>query len=202
MIVEKVAKTKEEALKNALEEMKLQENDILFTQEIVKGKLFKSDSYKIIAISKTEIMDFIKNFINEIVSNMGLTVNYESNIRENQFNIKMFSDNNAILIGKNGKTLKAIETIAKQKVLNTYDLRVRIFLDVENYNDKRINQLERLAIRTAKEVRNTKVEVTLDNMNSYERRIIHNKLIDFKGVSTVSEGEEPNRHIIIKPTDN
>lgn len=202
MIVEKVAKTKEEALKNALEEMKLQENDILFTQEIVKGKLFKSDSYKIIAISKTEIMDFIKNFINEIVSNMGLTVNYESNIRENQFNIKMFSDNNAILIGKNGKTLKAIETIAKQKVLNTYGLRVRIFLDVENYNDKRINQLERLAIRTAKEVRNTKVEVTLDNMNSYERRIIHNKLIDFKGVSTVSEGEEPNRHIIIKPTDN
>ena len=71
--------------------------------------------------------------------------------------------------------------------------------DVENYNEKRIKQLEKLAIFTAKEVVKSKMEVVLDNMNSYERRIIHNKLTNFKGVTTVSEGQEPNRHIIIKP---
>ena len=64
---------------------------------------------------------------------------------------------------------------------------------------ERIEHLERLAIRLAKEVRATKVDAVLDNMNSYERRIIHNKLSNFKGVSTVSEGEEPNRHVVIKP---
>ena len=130
---------------------------------------------------------------------MGIDVSFESNIRENQFNIKMFSDNNAILIGKGGRTMKAIETITKQMIQSKYGVRVRLFLDVENYNDKRIKQLERLAINTAKDVRNTKVEVHLDNMNSYERRVIHNKLTDFKGVTTESEGEEPNRHIVIKP---
>ena len=111
----------------------------------------------------------------------------------------MFSDNNSILIGKNGRTMKAIEMLAKQKILVEYGLRVKLFLDVENYNEKRIKQLERLAITTAKEVSRTKVEAILDNMNSYERRIIHNKLTDFKGVTTISEGVEPNRHIIIKP---
>ena len=74
----------------------------------------------------------------------------------------------------------------------------KIVLDVENYKEKRIANLERLAIKMAKEVRQTKNDVILEDMNSYERRIIHNKLANFKGVSTVSEGEEPHRHIVIK----
>ena len=193
------AKTKEEALTKALNEMKLELDEIMYTEETIKGKLFKADTVKINAYSKNEIMNFMKDFISEVINNMGLKVSFESNIRENQFNIKMFSDNNAILIGKNGRTMKSIEMITKQKVQNELGLRVKLFLDVENYNDKRIKQLERLAINTAREVRNTKVEVILDNMNSYERRIIHNKLTNFKGVTTTSEGEEPNRHIIIKP---
>ena len=141
----------------------------------------------------------INELIIELINNMGLEVSFETSIREDQFNIKMFSNNNSILIGKNGKTMKAIEMIAKQKIKTEYGLRVRIFLDVENYNEKRIKQLEKLAIFTAKEVVKSKMEVVLDNMNSYERRIIHNKLTNFKGVTTVSEGQEPNRHIIIKP---
>ena len=59
-----------------------------------------------------------------------------------------------------------------------------------------------MAKKIAREVRSTKVEATLENMNSFERRIVHNVLTDFKGVTTISEGEEPNRHVIIKPTDN
>lgn len=192
------AKTKDEALQKALNELKLNLEDIIYTQETIKGKLFKADTIKITAYTKDEIINYMKNFISELVSNMGLEVSFESNIREDQFNIKMFSNNNAILIGKNARTMKSIEMITKQRVQNEFGLRVRLFLDVENYNDKRIKQLERLAINTAREVRNTKVEAVMDNMNSYERRIIHNKLANFKGVTTISEGEEPNRHIIIK----
>ncbi len=193
------AKTKEEALTKALNDLNLKEEEILYTEENIKGKLFKAGTIKVYAYPKTEILESIKKFISELVNNMGLEVSFETSIREDQFNIKMFSNNNSILIGKNGKTMKAIEMIAKQKIKTEYGLRVRIFLDVENYNEKRIKQLEKLAIFTAKEVVKSKMEVVLDNMNSYERRIIHNKLANFKGVTTVSEGQEPNRHIIIKP---
>ena len=196
------AKTKDEAIQKALEELKVNLEDIMYTQETIKGKLFKADTIKITAYTKDEIINFMKDFIKELVNNMGIEVSFESNIREDQFNIKMFSDNNAILIGKNARTMKSIEMITKQRVQNELGIRVRLFLDVENYNDKRIKQLERLAINTAREVRNTKVEAVMDNMNSYERRIIHNKLTNFKGVTTTSEGEEPNRHIIIKPKED
>ena len=65
--------------------------------------------------------------------------------------------------------------------------------------EKNQKRLEWLAKKTAKEVVETKMPVSLDNMTSYERRIIHNILTDFKGVKTESEGEEPNRHVVIKP---
>ena len=195
------AKTKDEALKKALDELKVEESEIFYTYEETKGKLFKAGSCKLTAYTKEDVMEIMKDFIKELCANLGIEVSFETNIREKQFNIKMFSDNNAILIGKGGRTMKAIETITKQKVQNEIGVRVKLFLDVENYNDKRIKQLERLAIYTAKEVRSSNVEVALDNMNSYERRIIHNKLTNFKGVTTESTGEEPNRHIVIKPAE-
>ena len=73
-----------------------------------------------------------------------------------------------------------------------------ILLDVENYKEKKISNIERTAKRVAREVSKTKVDATLENMNSYERRIIHNVLSNYKHVVTVSEGEEPNRHVVIK----
>ena len=62
--------------------------------------------------------------------------------------------------------------------------------------------LERLARNIAKEVRETKTPVTMENMNSYERRIVHNALNDFKGIKTESEGEEPNRCVVVKPKND
>ena len=109
----------------------------------------------------------------------------------------MYSDKNNILIGKNGQTLMAIQTILRQQVYNEINVYPHILLDVENYKEKKLSNLERNAKRIAKEVLRTKIEVKLDDMNSYERRIIHNALANFKNISTTSEGEEPNRHIVI-----
>ena len=111
----------------------------------------------------------------------------------------MFSDNNAILIGKNGQTLSAITTIVKQYVYIKTGIYPFINMDVENYKDKQIIRLERLAKNIAREVIETHNSVAMDNMNSYERRIVHNCLADFKGITTDSEGEDPNRHIVIRP---
>ena len=92
----------------------------------------------------------------------------------------------------------AIQTILRQQVYNQINVYPHILLDVENYKEKKLSNLERNAKRIAKEVLKTKIDVELDNMNSYERRIIHNALSNFKNITTTSEGEEPNRHIVIR----
>lgn len=192
-------KNRDDVFVKALEDLKVQENEVLFKEEKIKGKLFKAETFKFTIIKLTDIQASIKNYLNEILSLMGLEVSFESSIKEKQINIKMYSNNNAILIGKNGQTLSALTTIVKQFVYNQIGLYPYINLDVENYKDKQIYYLEKLAKNIAREVRNTKQEVVMENMNSYERRIVHNVLTDFKGVITESEGEEPNRHVIVKP---
>lgn len=196
------AKTKEEVLRKAMESLNASEQEIIYhIDEEEKGRLFKSASYKIIAITLIDVVEEIKEYLKEIITNMGLEVNFESSIRDRKIGIQMYADNNAILIGKNGQTLKALETLAKQRILNKYNYYLNISLDVENYKEKRIKNLEFLAKKIAREVRSTKVEVALEDMNSFERRVVHNALTNFKGVKTMSEGEEPNRHVIIKPIE-
>jgi len=185
-----------EAVENAKNE--LQTEKIYYLSEEEKGGLLKSKIFHVTAISYQELITEIKSYLEQIIKGIGLTVTFETNIRDDEFNITMYSDQNSLLIGKNGNTLKALETVCRAKVRNEWKVSPKIILDVENYRDKKIESLERLAIKIAKEVRNTKVDVELDNMNSYERRIIHNKLSNFKGITTTSVGEEPNRHVIIK----
>lgn len=195
-------KKEEEVLTKALTDLNVTENDILLKKEKNKGGLFKSETYKLTIVKITDIQEEIKTFLKDLLNKMGINVTFESNIREKQITIKMYSDNNAILIGKNGQTLSALSTIVKQYIYNQFGQYPYINLDVENYKDKQIMHLERLAKNIAREVRNTKQPVTMENMNSYERRIVHNVLTNFKGVITESEGEEPNRHVVVKPKED
>lgn len=192
-------KIEKDILAKALDDLKVTEEEILYKKEVKKGGLFKSESLKYTIIRISDITNYIKDFLNNIFKDMGIEVSFENNIREKQINIKMYSDNNAILIGKNGQTLSALTLLIKQAVYNQVGLYPYINLDVENYKNKQIKHLERLAQNIAREVKNTKTPVIMENMNSYERRIVHNILNDYKGIKTESEGEEPNRHIIVKP---
>lgn len=191
-------KNKEELKEKLLKELKCEERECLFKYETKKGGLFKSESYVIKGITLDNVKNDIATFLKDLVTNMGLEVNIESNIRDNQINIKMFSNNNPILIGKNGQTLIALQNIVKQMVYTNTGLYPYILLDVENYKDKKQSNLEYHAKKIAKEVQKTKVDVILDDMNSYERKIVHDVLNNFKNIKTESEGEEPHRHIIIK----
>lgn len=191
-------KTKEEAKEKALEALNVSENEMFCKEEEIKGKLFKATTYKCSAIKISDIAEFLKEKLTELLNNMGIESQFETSVREEQINIKMYSDKNSILIGKNGQTLMAIQTVLRQMVHNEIGMYPYILLDVENYKEKKIGNLERTAKRIAKEVQKTKIDVSLDNMNSYERRIIHNALTKFKNISTTSEGEEPNRHIVIR----
>ena len=194
-------KTIEEAKNKALKELNINEENIIIINTTEKNGLLKK-SVSIELVTVDEIINYLKDSLNDILSLMGIEANYEVRRRENRIEIKIFSDNNAILIGKNGRTMQSLQTILRFILKNHVNSDLSVMLDVENYKEKRNKNIEYLAKKVARDVAKTKVETKLDNMNSYERRIVHNILSDNKYVYTVSEGEEPNRHVIIKPRED
>lgn len=192
------AKTYEEALNKAVAELNTpQENLIVKILEEKNGLLKKST--KIEVIKHNDLVNYVKEVLNDITSNMGIEANLEIRKRDNNLMIKIFSNHNAVLIGKNGYTIQALQNVIRQIVYNAVENNdLIITLDVENYKEKRISNIERLAKKIAKEVIATKTEAKLDSMNSYERRIVHAILADNPNITTESIGEEPNRCVVIK----
>ena len=188
-------KTKEEAIEKAINDLKVTEKNLIINVLEEKNTLLKK-IVKLEIVNYNDLIDYIKE--NKM---MGMTVNLEVRRRDDNITIKIFSDHNAVLIGRNGSTIEALQTIIRQIVHNQVNEFIGIILDVENYKEKRVKNLEYLAKKVAKEVKETKVETKFDSMNSYERRIIHSTLAENKYVYTESIGEEPNRCVVIKPKD-
>lgn len=199
--ISKSGKVFEDTLNEILEENNISKDEVIYTTGEVKKGLFKGETTEVIVYKKEDIYAEAKDFLKNIINNLGLEVSFETKKQDDRTVIKMFSDNNSVLIGHNGNTLKSLETLVRQRIQALTGVYFIISLDVENYKDKKISRIERLAKQTAKEVAKTKVAATMENMNAYERRIVHNILTDFKGVKTHSEGEEPNRHVIISPEE-
>lgn len=193
-------KTFDEAKEKALSHIKVAEENLIINILEEKNTLLKKN-VKIEVINYNDIIDYAKEVINEITKLMGITVNLEVRRREENITIKIFSDHNAVLIGKNGYTIGALQTLVRQIIYNEINQNISIILDVENYKEKKIKNIEYLAKKTAREVAKTNVEAKLDSMNSYERRIVHSILSEDKYVYTESVGEEPNRCVVIKPKE-
>lgn len=191
------AKTYEEAKNIAMAELMEQENNLYIKEIENTNKLFNKKSV-IEVIKKDDVIEHIKELIKGIITDMGLSVNMEVKKREDSLTITIYSDNNAVLIGKNAKTLDALNIIVKQSVYNAIGENYKCIIDIGEYKQKREWNLEKMAKQLAREVARTGVEAKLDPMNSYERRIIHNTLTNNKKVYTESEGEEPNRFVVIK----
>ena len=192
------AKTFEEAKNAALAEL-MEQQENLYIKEIENStKLFNKKSV-IEVVKKEDVLEYIKELIKSITKYMGLSVNMEVKKRDDNVTISLYSDNNAILIGKDARTLNALTTIIKQAVFNQIGTYYNFVLDVSEYKEKQQFFIERAAKKTAKEVARTKIAAKLEPMNSYERRIVHNALTNFRGVYTESEGVEPHRYVVIKP---
>jgi len=196
-------KTLEEAIKTAtLDLQELEENLIINEKEVEKGGLFKSKKVEISVFEKRNVIDFIKKYLQKLVKDLGFTANIEVKNKEEVPIFSIYSDKDSLLIGKNGKNMQALSIITSGAVKKEIDVPFKFSVDVGDYKVKREKSLISLAKRTAREVTNTKIEAKLDSMNSYERRIIHNALTDYKQVYTESIGEEPNRAVVIKPVED
>ena len=194
------AKTYEEAKNMAMADLMEQEENLYIKEILNSNKLFNKKSV-IEVIKKSDVIEYIKELVKDITTLMGLNINMEVKKREESLNITIYADNNAVLIGKNARTLNALNTIIRQSVYKEIGENFKFVLDVSEYKQKREWNLEKMAKQIAREVAKTKVEAKLDPMNSYERRIIHNTLTNNKKVYTESSGEEPNRYVVIKPKE-
>ena len=190
-------KTEEQAINTALEELKLSKEDLIVNSIEDKSSILKKN-VKIEVLNMNEIITFIKDTLNQITDLMGAKSNLEVRRRDNNISVTIFSENNSILIGKNGKNVAALQLIIRQMVNSKLKEPLSIIIDVGNYKEKRARSIEYLAKRLAREAYKTKTEVTMDSMNSYERRIVHEALADDKYLYTESIGEEPNRKVVIK----
>ena len=197
-----IGKNREEALQMALEELGVEEKDLIITEKEQKGGLFKSKKIILEVVKVSDVVTFIKDSLVKITAAMGVEVKTEVKERNDILNIVLYSENNSILIGKNGRTIDALSLVVKQMILNELGQSFKFNLDVAEYKLKQQKRLESLAKRVAREVSKTKIDAKLDPMNSYERRIVHNILTDNKFVYTESEGEEPNRYVVIKSKED
>ena len=142
-------------------------------------------------------------FLQELLNRMGVNGTVTAFENEEGIKLKIESDTDGLLIGRRGETLDALQYIVslyenKDRKENGYR---RISIDTEGYRARREDTLKRLARRNALKVAKTGRSFAMEPMNPYERRVIHSALQSFRGVTTHSEGEEPNRRVIITPEE-
>ena len=137
-------------------------------------------------------------FLKELTHLMGVDVEVAvGNDQDGNVFVQMTGDTLGILIGRRGETLDALQYLTSLKVNRGQEGYTRVTLDTENYRAKREETLIRLANRMANHAVKTGRKVSIEPMNPYERRIIHSALQQNEAVDTHSEGEEPNRHVVI-----
>lgn len=192
-------KNREDLINKITEELNCNENELVILEQFTEGKIFKSQKYNLSVIPKAEIKKQLKNFFNELSKLMNVTIESEINITEdNIYNINLVTSNNSILIGKEGKTLDAIQCLLRQISQNDLQNKIKINVDISNYKYEQAKKLEKNIKNIAKEVLKTKVDTSLDPMNSYNRRIVHTIVSEFSDLETESVGEGKERHVVIK----
>ena len=144
----------------------------------------------------------VTDFLDGLFKNMGVECTYDIKTRGNEITVNIKSNDSGKIIGHRGDTLDAIQYLTRL-VLHKQDLPyASVIVQTENYREKREQTLKALASRLANKVERTGRRVTLEPMKPYERRIIHEALQNNPAVTTESQGEEPNRFVVIKPASN
>lgn len=197
-VIKEEAKTKEEALEIILSKTNLTENDFFLKSEYIEGKLFKPSKYIVTALKKEDVKKYIEDYIKNLSKLLNIDIDSEILYKEDAYNVTLVSDNNSILIGKEGKTLNAIQTLLKQSLKEAAQISLKISVDVGNYKLKKMKNIEREVKELAKEVEKSHLEVSLDPMNSYERRLVHNIINEYSNLETESFGDGKERHVVIR----
>ena len=196
-IVEKSVKPVEPAKPVEAEEVKETEEAVK-SEETEEEQEAESD----VTIDRNdELFITSKNFLKQMIEDMGIDCDIESRTEGNmiKFNIMCSEESDiGIIIGKRGETLDSLQYIVNLVTNRNSDTYIRVILDCNQYRSKRERSLQKLARRLADKAVQTGRDIKLEPMNPYERRIIHTYLQNDEKVNTFSQGNEPNRRVIIK----
>jgi len=203
------AKTLQEALASAAEANNCKSEEITY-KVINEEKHFLGigNSVTIEAYGKQDVKEFIFDYLGSYFTDMNQAVSIEIITEaDDNYRVILDAENNAVIIGRGGQTVRAISTVLQSAVntyfkSNSYDKRLYVTVDVNNYRQERYRKVSAMAKRIAKEVSQSHVDAKLDPMPNDERKAIHQALNNYRNITTVSEGEGSQRHVVIKYTPN
>ncbi len=199
--VEATGKTVDEAIESALLEMELSREDVDYQvlEEGSKGLfgIFGSRPAKVRVTEKDTPVRRAKEFLSQLLEKMGVKADIIIKEDDNRLNIGLEGKYMGVVIGHRGETLDALQYLTSLVVNKGTEKYKRVIIDTENYRRKREETLVKLAKRLAVKAKKTGRSVVLEPMNQYERRILHSTLQNHPYVQTHSEGEDPNRRVVI-----
>ena len=196
-------KTLEDVLQAAAEDYGCSTEEINYTvTEEKKGLLGLGTSVTAEVFTMDDVKEFLFDYLGDYFTGIDLDIEVAIEERNDSFVINLNADNNAVLIGKMGKTLSAFNTVVRAAVNAQFKKRIDVLIDVNHYKEERYSKLRFMAKRIAKQVQRSKVDVELDPMPNDERKVIHKTLNDWRNIKTESEGEGIKRHVCIRYTDN
>ena len=197
------AKTLEELLAQAAEDKNCEVEDLHYTvTEEKKGILGIGNSVSAEVFTMDDVKEFLFDYLGDFFTSIDQDIEVAIEERTDGFIVNLNADNNAVLIGKMGKTLAAFNTVVRSAVNSEFKKRIDILIDINHYKEERYAKLRSMAKRIAKQVQRSKIDVALDPMPNDERKIIHKTLNDWRNIKTESEGEASARHICIRYVEN
>ena len=219
--VEKSAASVEEAVESALAELGLSEQEatIQILQEPKSGFLGLNPSPAIVRVREAtssavsgeldeateEQGELAAEFLEGLLDAMDLDAEVEISAEDGVLYVELWgiegSDGMGLLIGRHGRTLDALQELVRASVQRRTGERCQVTVDVEDYRKRRRSQVSRRAMDVARRVRKTGRAESLEPMPAIERKVVHDVVAEVGGLETVSEGDEPNRHVVVKPKD-
>ena len=217
--VEKSAASVEEAIEAGLAELGLSEQEatIQIVQEPKSGFLGLNPSPAIVRVgpalrsaAEEEVDEAIEEqgelaaeFLEGLLDAMDIDAEVEINAEDGALYVELWGAEGAegmgLLIGRHGRTLDALQELVRASVQRRTGERCQVIVDVEDYRKRRRSQVSRRARDVARRVRKTGRPEALEPMPAIERKVVHDVVAEVGGLETVSEGDEPNRHVVVKP---
>lgn len=189
-------KTAEEALANAAEELNVPVDELVYIVSEKKKGLF-SKKVVVEVFEMNDVIKYAEDYVLSVIDNLEIESAVESTVDGDVIHLTIDSEHNPILIGKNGRTLQALNELTKLAVSNHFHKRFRILLDINGYKDSKYERLARVARRAAHDVQNTHETYTFDPMPADERRAVHNACNGMPNIRTESIGEGTHRQVQI-----
>jgi spoIIIJ-associated protein len=145
-----------------------------------------------------EVAEVALEFLQGLLGAMDLEAEVTTAIEDERATASVAGPDLGLLIGRRGQTLDALQELTRTAVQRKLRTRVRLLVDVEGYRARRRASLEEYAISMARRAIDRGTEIELEAMSAYERKVCHDAIATVEGASSFSEGEEPNRKVVVR----